>query len=206
MSSPLCRKLLISGFILFHFACVVVWVFPANFRVRTFLITRSIPLPTRRPEPGKDPGWRTESQPFIAAYLGKTGQWQHWNLFAPNPMPFSRYLRGRVTFRSGQAMEFTLPRVEQLDYFRAHLEARYREYQYGLGGPPAITEDLARFFARSLNNPANPPVRVSLYICQREIPPPDPRTHVDYATLLRDESRFVRQLLLEYEVKPEDLR
>jgi hypothetical protein len=207
MEPSLRRKLLISGFIFFHFGCVLVSVFPGRFRARDFLLSRSLPLPTRRPEPGKPTaGWHLESQPLIAAYLGKSGQWQNWNLFAPNPIPFSRHLGGTVTHRSGESREYTLPRVEQLGYARAHLEARFREYQYGLAGPLAVRQDLARFFARSLNDPANPPVHVSLYVFQLEIPAPSPRSFVDYPRLLRDDSRYVRHPLVEYDVTPEDLR
>jgi hypothetical protein len=208
-------KILISAFILFHFACVVVWVFPGAASIRGSLLSLSVPLPARRLDPATNAlGWRIERLSLIGSYLGKTGQWQHWNMFAPNPMTFNRYLAGRVTFRAGDWKEVTLPRVEQLDYARAHLEARYREYQYGMTGPLAPMEDLARFVARSLNDPANPAVRVHLYSCRLEIPAhdrpalgaPDAPRHVDYSTLLRDPALYERRLLLDYPVRPEDLQ
>jgi hypothetical protein len=189
-------------------------VFPGTIPVRSFLISLSVPLPARRRDPATNSlGWRIERLSLVGAYLGKTGQWQHWNLFAPNPLTYSRYLAGRVTFRSGAWREVTLPRVEQLDYVRAHLEARYREYQYSMTGPLAPLEDLARFIARSLNDPANPAVRVSLYSCKMQVPAydrpglraPDAPGHVDYSKLLRDEALFERLLVLDYEVKPGDL-
>ena len=214
-SPSLRRKILITGFILFHFGAVAVWVFPGTFPARTFLLTRSVPLPARRPDPETGSmRWRFEPQPVIHSYLVQTGQWQHWNLFAPNPMHFNRHLGGRVTYRSGRWREFTLPRVEQLGYFRAHLEARYREYQYGLTGPLAALEDLARFCAREHNDPADPPVRVTLHAFQLDVPrhdrpalrAPGAPPWVDYSRLLRDPALVGRYTLLDYAVKPEDLR
>lgn len=209
------RKVLLTAFILFHFGCVVVWVLPGALQVRTFLLSRSVPLPTRRPDPATNSSrWRIEPQSVIISYLWKTGQWQHWNLFAPNPMAYNRFLGARVTYRSGDRQEWTLPRVEQLDYVRAHLEARYREYQYGMAGSPAALEDLARFFARHPNDPANPAVRVDLFAFHLDIPrhdrpelraPDAPRT-VDYSRLLRERALTVAVPLLAYEVRPEDLR
>lgn len=209
------RRILITGFILFHFGCVGVSVFPGAYPIRGYLHSRSIPLPARRPDPATNSmRWQIEWQSIIATYLGMTGQWQNWKLFAPNPLAINRHLGARVTYRSGDWRECTLPRVEQLDYVHAHLWARFREYQYGMTGPAAALEDLARFFARSLNDPANPAVRVHLYSSQRVIPPHDrpdfrgsgPPPHVDYSRLLRDEALYVRSLLLDYAVKPEDLR
>jgi hypothetical protein len=229
-SPSLRAKIIISAFILFHFGCVAVWVFPAVpsptvqkdgntvpglYSIRKFLLSLSVPLPARRLDPATNSlQWRIERLSLIGSYLGRTGQWQHWNLFAPNPMTFNRYLAGRVTYRAGNWREVTLPRVEQLDVVRAHLEARYREYQYGLTGPLAPVEDLARFIARSLNDPANPAVRVTLYACKLEIPahdrsglhgPDAPRT-VDYSKLLRDPTLTERRVLLEYAVNPGDLQ
>jgi len=204
------RKILLTAFILFHFGCVAVWVFPKMHPVRTFLLTRAIPLPTRLSNPAtKATGWHFEPLPLIGAYLGKTGQWQHWTLFAPDPMPYHRHLGGRVTFRSGKWKEYTLPRVEQLDAFHAHLHARYREYQYGLSGPREVMEDLARYIARSWNDPSDPPQRVTVFICQMEIPKhdrPGRPAAEDYPTLLRDPARIVNVPIVDYEVKPEDLR
>lgn len=209
------RKILITAFILFHFGVVVVWVFPGNFTALTVLRKGTVPLPVGRPDPEKGSmGWRFEPKSVIASYLVQTGQWQHWNLFAPNPMHFNRHLGGRVTHRSGRWSEFTLPRVEQLGYFRAHLEARYREYQYGLTGSLAALEDLARFCARDRNDPADPPVRVTLHAFQFDIPrhdrpalrAPGEPPWVDYSRLLRDPALVGKYMLLDYHVKLEDLR
>jgi hypothetical protein len=209
------KKIIITGFILFHFGCVIAWVTPGTSSSLGFLRSRSLPLPARRLDPATNSmQWRIEPLPVITSYLERSGQWQNWKLFAPNPLSFNRYLAGRVTYRSGDWKEVTLPRVDQLDVVGANLEARYREYQVGLIGPLAAQEDLARFIARSLNDPANPAVRVNLYALQLDIPAhdrpdlraSDPPPHVDYSKLLRDPALYVRYPLLDYAVKPEDLR
>ena len=82
------------------------------------------------------------------------------------------------------------------------------DLRYAVSVFQAFRIDLARYIARRIHNPANPPVRVELFDYQSPIPRhdrPDRGAWTDYPSLLRDPARFVPVPLLNYEVRPEDL-
>lgn len=199
------KRGLISGFILFHWACVAAWLWPNPSDVKSFLLSIRAPLPGRGAA-----GWDLAPRSVAVEYLLHTAQHQDWSMFAPNPLQINRYVAATVTFRDGRREEFGFPRVSQLGFFQGWLDKRYRKYQHRIADEPspAFREDLARYIARRMNRADNPPVRVTIYDYQSPIPRhdrPKPEGWVDYPALLRRESRFHGVLLLDYRVRPGDL-
>jgi hypothetical protein len=198
---PLSRRIALSAFILFHWACVLAWVWPNPSALKTAFFSIRLPAPSGHSGPGL---------PIVSAYLFHTGQHQDWAMFAPNPLQINRYVAATVTLRDGRKVPYSFPRLSQIGYFEGWIEKRYRKLQHRIAEEPvrAYREDLARFIARRVGDPANPPVRVELFDYQSPIPRHDrPRTAewIDYTSLLRDQARFTPVPLLDYRVRPEDL-
>ena len=206
------RMLAISGFILFHWACVLAWVWPNPSDLKTFLFGVTLPIPVHGA--GREPsGWHVEFRPIVSTYLFNTAQYQDWAMFAPNPLEFNRFVAATVTFRDGRREEYGFPRLSQLDVLHAWIEKRYRKLQHRIAeeNVAAFREDLARYIARRVNDCRNPPIRVTLYDYRSPIPKPEcagpgASEWVDYSKLLRDDARFTGILLLDYAIRPEDLR
>lgn len=189
-------KVAISAFIVFHWACVLAWLWPNPSVLKSFLM--GIGLPGQR-------------QGVAATYLFHTAQHQDWAMFAPNPLQINRYVAATVTYRDGRQADLNLPRLSQLNWLDCWIEKRYRKYQHRLAEEPvaAFREDFARYAARRMADPANPPVRVVVYEYQSPIPRHDrPRqpAWTDYTAILRDHAVFTRKPLLDYAVRDGDLR
>jgi len=183
------RKLLISAFIVFHFGSVVFWLIASG---------GGSPAPVVG---------------LVAKYLHNTAQYQEWAMFAPNPLQINRYLGARVIFGRGNLKEYTFPRLSKMDIFEAWTQKRYRKYQQRMADlkNPAYAEDAARWIARQMNEPGNPPVRVTLFLYESPIPRhnrPELRDAgwVDYTALLRHQAVFVPTIAVDYLVQPEDLQ
>jgi hypothetical protein len=204
------RRAALSAFILFHWACVLAWLWPNPSALKTFLMGLQAPLPVARTEPD-GVGIRLERRGVVASYLFHTAQHQDWAMFAPNPLQFNRYVAATVTFRDGRREEVGFPRLSQLNLFEAWIQKRYRKYQHRIADEPvqAFREDLARYVARQVATPDRVPARVDILEYQSPIPRHDrPRGTgwIDYTALLRDNARYAPKLLLEYAVRAEDLR
>lgn len=209
-------KILVSAFILFHWICVIGWLLPKPSPVKTFLLTRTIPLLTRSTQPDGSRGkWTFRRRPIASTYLFHTAQWQDWQMFAPDPLQINRYVAATVTFQNGATRLYTFPRLSQLNWLEAWVEKRYRKLQHRIAEnkSPLVKQDLARFIARRTHDPANPPIRVVLTLYEAPIPRHDrPEVSgpapawVDYTRLLRQEARTSETKLLDYRVQPEDLQ
>jgi hypothetical protein len=210
------RKILISLFIVFHFACVVAWILPKPSPVKSFLLGLKLPLPGHSWS-GDGAGSRLTIGPreVVASYLYHTAQWQDWAMFAPNPLQTNRFVGAQVFLERGSWRDYTLPRLEEMGWIQACLEKRYRKLKNRLldENRRELYEDLARFIARRSNEPGNPPVRVTLFAYESPIPrhdreelkQPNAPAWVDYALLLREQARFSPRLLLDYFIQPGDL-
>lgn len=203
------RKALISAFIVFHWGCVLAWLWPNPSDVKSFLMGLSAPLPIFKGTPSQ-PRVDLERRRIVETWLFHTGQHQDWAMFAPNPLQINRYVAATVTFRDGRQEEFTMPRLSQLGVIDCWIEKRYRKYQHRIAEEraPAFREDLARFVARRFATAGNPPLRVAIFEYQSPIPRHD-RVKlpgwIDYTSLLRDNAVFSRKPLLDYVVRPGDL-
>lgn len=195
-----------SAFILFHWACVAAWLWPNPSTVKTALMSVRMPVVTR-----DEGGWTVGSESIAAEYLFHTAQHQDWAMFAPDPLQINRYTSATVTFRDGTRAQFGFPRLCRLDVLSAWVQKRYRKYQHRIAEEPspAFRRDLARYIARQMSRPGNPAVRVQVYDQRSAIPRhdrPGADLWVDYTRLLREDATFTPVLLVDYRVRPEDLR
>jgi hypothetical protein len=211
------RKVLISVFILFHFACVIAWILPKPSPVKAWLLGLKLPLPgTTKVAGGNGSHMTIASREVVACYLHNTAQWQDWAMFAPNPVQTNQYLGAHVIFERGNWREYTLPRLEEMNWFEAWAQKRYRKLKNRLLDEKRLEydADLARWIARQMNEPGNPPIRVTLYSYESPIPRHDRKelqdpkgsSWVDYSQLLREKAAYSPTLLVDYFVQPGDLK
>jgi len=210
------RKILISLFIIFHFSCILAWVLPKPSPIKTWLLSLSLPLPGHSRDAGEASSqWKIKSRPIIAEYIHHTAQWQDWAMFAPNPVQRNQYLGAHVIFERGNWKEYTLPRLDQMNWVEAWLEKRYRKLKNRLIDEkrPEFFEDLARWIARQQSESGNRVTRVSVFMYDSPIPRHDrkdlgdPHTAawVNYSEILREKAVYSPTLVLDYFVKPGDL-
>jgi hypothetical protein len=209
LPGPAWRRAALSAFILFHWACVLAWLWPNPSDLKAFLMGLQAPLPVARTEPGGFAAGLVRKG-IVASYLFHSAQHQDWAMFAPNPLQFNRYVAATVTFRDGSRMEYGFPRLSQLDMIDCWIEKRYRKYQHRIADEPvaAFREDLARYVARQVATPGRVPARVAIVEYQSPIPRhnrPREAGWVDYTAILRDHARFTPKLLLDYAVREGDL-
>jgi hypothetical protein len=210
LPGPAWRRAALSVFIVFHWACVLAWLWPNPSDLKSFLMGLRVPLPMARTEASGGFGVGLERRGVVTSYLFHTAQHQDWAMFAPNPLQFNRYVAATVIFRDGSREEYGFPRLSQLNVIEAWIQKRYRKYQHRIAdeNSPAFREDLARYIARQVSRPDRVPARVAIYDYQSPIPRHN-RVRapgwIDYTALLRDHARFNPKLLLEYAVRPEDL-
>ncbi len=154
------RRLLISGFILFHIVATLLWILPES-----ALRTRLFALPQQ--------------------YISRVGLWQSWGMFAPEPSNLNLYLTATVSYADGSQRSWEWPRPEQLDLFSRYQQERYRKFtEYGrLDAYRYLWPSMAQFAAQQLpaSDPANPPVRVQLWRHWWFVPPPPPNGDISHA-------------------------
>lgn len=210
------RKILISVFILFHWACVIAWILPKPSPIKTFLLGLKAPLPGIEKAPGEAPReWTMRLRPVAASYLQNSGQWQEWAMFSPNPLQVNRYVGAQVAFERGNWKQYTFPRLSEMNFMEAWVEKRYRKLQQRLIDENKVPyhEDVARWIARELHEPGNKPVRVTLFVYEAPIPKHDREelhaadapAWIDYTDLLRTKAKYSPKLLVDYFVQPQDL-
>lgn len=210
------RKVLISVFIVFHWACVIAWILPKPSPIKTFMLSVKAPLPGIEKAPGEAPrGWTVRPRSVAAAYLQNSGQWQEWAMFSPNPLQINRYVGAHVSFERGNWKQYTFPRLSEMNFMEAWVEKRYRKLQQRLVDENKMPyhEDVARWIARELREPGNKPVRVTLFVFESPIPKHDREelqaadapAWIDYTDLLRKKAQYSPKLLLDYFVQPQDL-
>lgn len=123
----------------------------------------------------------------MRAYLLPTGMWQYWDMFAPNPSNLDVWVDAEVVFQDGTAKVHAYPRMAKLsipmkyvqERFRKFLERAHAEnYQYAW---PTFAQRIA---LSEFEDPANPPVSVTLRRHFREVQPPGQPTPATYREYL----------------------
>lgn len=206
-------KIVISFFILFHWFCVVAWLFPKPSVTKTTMLSLSLPLPKKDKTTGH---WTIQKRHIVETYLHNTGLWQDWSMFAPNPLQINRYVNATVVYQDGSEKIFNLPRLSQLNMFEAWIQKRWRKYQHRLidENGPGFRDDFARYVARKMyTDPNNPPVKIILNQFDAPIPRHDRKQvkgkknlWVNYTKRLRYKAQYKKIESLQHEVKPEDLK
>ena len=101
------------------------------------------------------------------------GTEQSWRMFCPNPRTYSMHSYAIVTFKDGTTSYYEFPRLEKMSQWDACLRERVRKhyddilpwFEFRMFRP-----FVARYIARGLSNPENPPIQVSLYFNKQPIP------------------------------------
>jgi hypothetical protein len=176
----------INAFIILHVYIIVIWGLPSS-RFRYVM-----------------------TQP-VQSYVLQTGLWQSWDMFSPEPLSLNFTVEAHIRFRDGSTNVWEFPRMEKLGIWERFQKERYRKWRerirqdsYGIAW-----NDTARFVARLHNNPANPPVKVTLVRHWQAITPPALRPGTldakDYQPIAKDPDFKFNFRFKEYDVKPEDL-
>lgn len=150
------RRLGLSAFILAHLAAVVLWNLP-------------------------DCALRDRLAGWTAYYLMPTGQWQGWDMFAPDPVRDTVALRAVVRDARGMLHNYDFPRMADRSRWEALWGFRHSKFASNLASDKAVAyrEFAARHVLRALGlPPAAYPADVELYYQLWRTPPigvePDP--------------------------------
>lgn len=136
-------------------------------------------------------------------------------LFAPLPARANVYVGAVVELADGARRDFRFP----LPRDASGLAAKSYTYFHKLGTSLAdkasapFYADICRYIAREMRNAPTQPVHVQLIAFHAAIPLHSrPEVHLtddppwfDYTRLLRDEAQYDAKVLLDYDVRPEDL-
>ena len=149
------KRLAISAFVLVHLAAVGLWNLPRCALTERF------------------GGWT----PY---YMLPTGLWQHWGMFAPDPVRDTWALEAVVRDRSGIQRRFGFLRTAELSAWEGFWAYRHGKFLANMAdktGGPAFRELTARHAVRRLGLAAEDfPVEVELLYQVRTTPPPGQST------------------------------
>jgi hypothetical protein len=172
------RRAIISGFIAFHIAAVIIIAMP----------------PSR--------GLLMLAKHTVDPYLRLVGLSQSWPMFSPNPPAADTYLLAEVIYRDGFKSEWKFPIPADYSLTRRYTIERFRKWANDNVRPNtghSIWPDAARYVARVNDTRGVPPDTIKLYRYWSFItsidsgPPKEP--------MKWEHSRFFT-----YTVKPADLR
>lgn len=162
----------IKAFVLFHLLAVISWSLP--------------PPPGRVLKPGAKFALRETSNYFLKAnaplkqspirdYLFFTGQWQSWDMFAPDPLNTDYWLDAVVTYQDGSVRRFQYPRMFDLSIGEKYFKERYRKYFENVRGDQFayLWPDLAQRIALlASSDRGNLPAKVALVKHWKVVAPP----------------------------------
>jgi hypothetical protein len=142
------RLSLIKGFVFLNVVLIFIWNLPQGCAIRKPVI------------------------PPSSLYMSFTGlNRQDWNQFAYSPMG-NYHFESEITFRDGTKKLWAFPHRDRTGPFQGFLKTRYIEWEGRFFLIPAAWPDTARYIARLHANPVNPPVKVTLLMWEKTIPPP----------------------------------
>jgi hypothetical protein len=173
------KRRAISGFILFHIAVIASFSIPSGTEFAGVI--------------GKS----------LEHYAQRTGLFQNWAMFAPNPKNDNCYVEAEITFRNGQKRLWTFPQMNDLGYLERYSKERYRKFaneRLQLTTNSVLLPDAARYIARLNADASNPPQSVKLVYHWSVIPPPPLQGETPQT------GQWEHRVLFTYSVKPGDLR
>jgi hypothetical protein len=139
---------------------------------------------------------------LTTAYAWRTGLYQNWSMFAPDPMHVNTFVQAEITYRDGQTRIWTFPQMYELGYAERYAKERYRKYSNDnlrSESYAVLWPDAARYIARLNASPSNQPAVVKLLYNWATIPPLPARGEA------AQPEQFGRHLFFTYTVRPEDL-
>ncbi|MBW3624621.1 MAG: hypothetical protein KY468_14540 [Armatimonadetes bacterium] len=139
--APAWQRWLVSGFVLFHLAAIVVWNMPSSHL--------QIELKSR-----------------LSRYMTYVTLDQGWGMFAPEPGRENFYMQARITYASGEKRLWPIGRQDTLNPFERLINERERKMVENLYNPSAGQPYYNQIALWALRNNSsdrsNPPVRVEL--------------------------------------------
>ncbi len=207
---PRWQKLLVSAFIVWHWLAVCAWLAPNPSPVKSWLLGRTLILPTLVGSKAMHGAPYFRPQEAVATYLYNTATWQDWAMFAPNPLQENRYVSATISHKDGSIETWAFPRLRDYGTFWSMVYKRTRKYTQNLydQGNRAFFADFAQWIARQHSTAANPVVKVTVIKNTAVIPAYDragKKDWIDYTHLLR-EQKTQAETLIDYDVAPGDLR
>ncbi len=149
------QKKLLSLFIVFHLASIVIWVLPG------------------------DSEFRRVTAPQVEWYTMGVGTWQAWDMFSPDPSNLNMYVHARVFNSDGTTWDYVMPRMDKLDYITRYEKERFRKYleNVHLDSNSMFWPDLGHWILNQ--EPKNKtPVRLQLFRTWWNVPPAGPDTSI----------------------------
>jgi len=143
---------LVNAFIAFHILCIAAW---------------SVPGPMQ-------PTVLRSALDELSPYMIRSGLWQGWDMFAPNPLALELDVVAEVNFADGRQATWIFPRMQEMSYLERYMKERWRKWRerVRLDAFSLIWPDTARWIARRFDSPEHPVQSVALIRRWREIPPP----------------------------------
>lgn len=120
-------------------------------------------------------------------YMARTGLWQYWDMFAPNPASLDYWVDAIVLYEDGTYKVYQYPRMYEMGIIEKYFKERYRKFYERVNMDehswrwPTFAQRIALL---SYDDPGNPPVEVTLRRHWREILPPDQETPDEYNSYL----------------------
>ncbi len=134
-------RLALSAFLLVHLAAILVWNLPES-------------------------ALKQRIGSWAGSYLLPTGQWQHWGMFAPEPLRETLALEAQARDSQGIIHIYKFPRMADRPVAAAFSGYRHSKFSHNLLAETAVAyrEFAARHAARSWNLPAASfPLDLDLY-------------------------------------------
>lgn len=125
------------------------------------------------PAPAQPPAVRQLNR-WLEPIMLRSGLWQGWDMFAPDPLSIDISVEGEVLLRDGTSVTWVFPRMETLGYLERYRKERFRKWRerVRLDAYALVWPDTARFVARQVSRPENPARLVQLLRRWEPIPPP----------------------------------
>lgn len=146
-------------FVAFHVIGITVWALP---NPRPAVMNESV-------EPwGTDwflyYNWQLKNTP-IKYYSISVGNWQYWDMFAPNPANTDIWGDAEVTYQDGTVKDYVYTRIYDLPLHSKYVRERFRKFfeRVGDGRFAFLWKPFSERIALEMDTmPGNPPVQVVL--------------------------------------------
>ncbi len=169
-------RLLTNAFIIFHLFVITVWLFPLNSQLLDIMNV-------------------------FKKYVIFLGLDQDYSMFAPYPRTTNRHVFALITFQDQSTVIWSYPRMERLNALESMFKERYRKF----GNDNIVTScfkmflpDFVKYIARLHQCPGNEPNLISIYLVEKNIPPPTKDGH-------QEETHPIVTNLFTYKIQANDL-
>lgn len=141
ISRPALRRTAVNIFIAYHLVAIWVWCLPKDFALRAPLLK------------------------WTAPYIVRSGLWQHWTMFSPNPRTENIRVGAEITYANGSVQSYEFPQMDRLGYMERYRRERFRKWandNLRLDDHSRLWPPAARWVARLHSGGPQPVSRVRL--------------------------------------------